>query len=113
MGCAPSIHISDSRVVYHSNKDPEDSNSSQQGNPVPGLFIKSSNTTSYKLRTNLTKKDSRDNMEAESRTKRSSVKVNGGEKKKKNPHKKTHTKLGALWKSGDLVVVGGMMGRTS
>ncbi|KAK9394008.1 high affinity cAMP-specific and IBMX-insensitive 3-cyclic phosphodiesterase 8A [Crotalus adamanteus] len=77
MGCAPSIHISDSRVVYHSNKDPEDSNSSQQGNPVPGLFIKSSNTTSYKLRTNLTKKDSRDNMEAESRTKRSSVK-NGG-----------------------------------
>uniref|UniRef100_A0A670Y7U4 PDE8-like REC N-terminal domain-containing protein n=1 Tax=Pseudonaja textilis TaxID=8673 RepID=A0A670Y7U4_PSETE len=74
MGCAPSIHISDSRVVYHSNKDPEDSNSSQQ---VSGLFIKSSNTTSYKLRTNLTKKDSRDNMEAESRTKRSSVKAVG------------------------------------
>ncbi|XP_026532920.1 high affinity cAMP-specific and IBMX-insensitive 3',5'-cyclic phosphodiesterase 8A [Notechis scutatus] len=74
MGCAPSIHISDSRVVYHSNKDPEDSNSSQQ---VSGLFIKSSNTTSYKLRTNVTKKDSRDNMEAESRTKRSSVKAVG------------------------------------
>ncbi|XP_032088522.1 high affinity cAMP-specific and IBMX-insensitive 3',5'-cyclic phosphodiesterase 8A-like [Thamnophis elegans] len=77
MGCAPSIHISDSRVVYHSNKDPEDSNSSQQGNSVPGLFIKSSNNTSYKLRANLTKKDSRDNMEADSRTKRSSVKAVG------------------------------------
>ncbi|XP_073424613.1 high affinity cAMP-specific and IBMX-insensitive 3',5'-cyclic phosphodiesterase 8A isoform X2 [Dendrobates tinctorius] len=54
MGCAPSIHISDSRVVYHSGKESDDSNSphqtntvlSPQGNPVPGLFIKSSNTSS-------------------------------------------------------------------
>ncbi|XP_030313301.1 high affinity cAMP-specific and IBMX-insensitive 3',5'-cyclic phosphodiesterase 8A isoform X2 [Calypte anna] len=54
MGCAPSIHISDSRVVYHSSKESEECNSphqtnttmsqQQQGNPVPGLFIKSSNT---------------------------------------------------------------------
>ncbi|XP_018432210.1 PREDICTED: high affinity cAMP-specific and IBMX-insensitive 3',5'-cyclic phosphodiesterase 8A isoform X3 [Nanorana parkeri] len=55
MGCAPSIHISDSRVVYHSGKESEDSNSphqtntlSQQTNSVPGLFIKSSNTSTYK-----------------------------------------------------------------
>ncbi|KAG8575564.1 hypothetical protein GDO81_009599 [Engystomops pustulosus] len=54
MGCAPSIHISDSRVVYHSGKESDDSNSphqtntvlSQQSNSVPGLFIKSSNTSS-------------------------------------------------------------------
>ncbi|CAI5792834.1 Hypothetical predicted protein [Podarcis lilfordi] len=82
MGCAPSIHISDSRVVYHSSKETEDSNSSsqqqqqqQQGNPVSGLFIKSSNTSAYKLRTNPSKKDKQDNMEGESRTSRSSVKV--------------------------------------
>ncbi|XP_053573406.1 high affinity cAMP-specific and IBMX-insensitive 3',5'-cyclic phosphodiesterase 8A isoform X2 [Bombina bombina] len=57
MGCAPSIHISDSRVVYHSGKESEDSNSphqtntlslQQQGNSVPGLFIKSSHTSTYK-----------------------------------------------------------------
>ncbi|XP_014799907.1 PREDICTED: high affinity cAMP-specific and IBMX-insensitive 3',5'-cyclic phosphodiesterase 8A isoform X2 [Calidris pugnax] len=58
MGCAPSIHISDSRVVYHSSKESEECNSphqtnttmsqQQQGNPVPGLFIKSSNTSTYK-----------------------------------------------------------------
>ncbi|XP_068131473.1 high affinity cAMP-specific and IBMX-insensitive 3',5'-cyclic phosphodiesterase 8A isoform X2 [Hyperolius riggenbachi] len=55
MGCAPSIHISDSRVVYHSGKESDDSNSphqtntlSQQTNSVPGLFIKSSNTSTYK-----------------------------------------------------------------
>ncbi|XP_069622180.1 high affinity cAMP-specific and IBMX-insensitive 3',5'-cyclic phosphodiesterase 8A isoform X1 [Ranitomeya imitator] len=54
MGCAPSIHISDSRVVYHSGKDSDDSGSPQQtsaapppqGNSVPGL--KSSNTSAYK-----------------------------------------------------------------
>ncbi|XP_077119770.1 high affinity cAMP-specific and IBMX-insensitive 3',5'-cyclic phosphodiesterase 8A-like isoform X1 [Ranitomeya variabilis] len=56
MGCAPSIHISDSRVVYHSGKESDDSNSPQQtntalspqGNSVPGLFLKSSNTSTYK-----------------------------------------------------------------
>ncbi|KAM4676532.1 high affinity cAMP-specific and IBMX-insensitive 3',5'-cyclic phosphodiesterase 8A isoform 2-T2 [Discoglossus pictus] len=57
MGCAPSIHISDSRVVYHSGKESEESNSphqtntlavQQQGNSVPGLFIKSSHTSTYK-----------------------------------------------------------------
>ncbi|KAM4037123.1 high affinity cAMP-specific and IBMX-insensitive 3',5'-cyclic phosphodiesterase 8A isoform 1-T1 [Anomaloglossus baeobatrachus] len=56
MGCAPSIHISDSRVVYHSGKESDDSNSphqtntvlSPQSNSVPGLFIKSSNTSTYK-----------------------------------------------------------------
>ncbi|XP_056428159.1 high affinity cAMP-specific and IBMX-insensitive 3',5'-cyclic phosphodiesterase 8A isoform X2 [Hyla sarda] len=56
MGCAPSIHISDSRVVYHSGKESDDSNSphqtntvlSQQSNSVPGLFLKSSNTSTYK-----------------------------------------------------------------
>ncbi|KAE8617927.1 hypothetical protein XENTR_v10009226 [Xenopus tropicalis] len=55
MGCAPSIHISDSRVVYHSGKESDDSNSphqtntlAQQGNSVPGLFIKSSHTSTYK-----------------------------------------------------------------
>lgn len=80
MGCAPSIHISDSRVVYHSNKDPEDSNSSQpqQGHAVPGLFIKSSNTSAYKLRTNPSKKDKRErnrSMEVETQAGRSSLKV--------------------------------------
>ncbi|XP_030313298.1 high affinity cAMP-specific and IBMX-insensitive 3',5'-cyclic phosphodiesterase 8A isoform X1 [Calypte anna] len=86
MGCAPSIHISDSRVVYHSSKESEECNSphqtnttmsqQQQGNPVPGLFIKSSNT--YKVRTNSSKKDKRENsqsMEAETQTSRSSVKA--------------------------------------
>ncbi|XP_054858761.1 high affinity cAMP-specific and IBMX-insensitive 3',5'-cyclic phosphodiesterase 8A [Eublepharis macularius] len=82
MGCAPSIHISDSRVVYHSNKEPEDSNSSQQqqGHPVPGLFIKSSNTSTYKLRTNPSKKDKRDHsrsMEVETQASRSSIKAVG------------------------------------
>ncbi|XP_041082143.1 high affinity cAMP-specific and IBMX-insensitive 3',5'-cyclic phosphodiesterase 8A-like isoform X1 [Polyodon spathula] len=60
MGCASSIHISESRVVYHSGKESEDSNSphqtnttatpsqQEQGNPVPGLFIKSSSTSTYK-----------------------------------------------------------------
>ncbi|XP_069839638.1 high affinity cAMP-specific and IBMX-insensitive 3',5'-cyclic phosphodiesterase 8A isoform X1 [Dendropsophus ebraccatus] len=65
MGCAPSIHISDSRVVYHSGKESDDSNSphqtntvlSQQSNSVPGLFIKSSNTSTYKVRDNSSKKD--------------------------------------------------------
>lgn len=88
MGCAPSIHISDSRVVYHSSKESEECNSphqtnttmsqQQQGNPVPGLFIKSSNTSTYKVRTNSSKKDKRENsqsMEAETQTSRSSVKV--------------------------------------
>ncbi|KAL8197271.1 UNVERIFIED_CONTAM: hypothetical protein K2H54_018474 [Gekko kuhli] len=79
MGCAPSIHISDSRVVYHSNKEPEDSNSSQQqqGHPVSGLFIKSSSTSTYKLRTNPSKKDKREpnrSMEVETQAGRSSVK---------------------------------------
>ncbi|XP_009984057.1 PREDICTED: high affinity cAMP-specific and IBMX-insensitive 3',5'-cyclic phosphodiesterase 8A isoform X1 [Tauraco erythrolophus] len=85
MGCAPSIHISDSRVVYHSSKESEECNSphqtnttmsqQQQGNPVPGLFIKSSNTSTYKVRTNSSKKDKRENsqsMEAETQTSRSS-----------------------------------------
>ncbi|XP_010570222.1 PREDICTED: high affinity cAMP-specific and IBMX-insensitive 3',5'-cyclic phosphodiesterase 8A [Haliaeetus leucocephalus] len=88
MGCAPSIHISDSRVVYHSSKESEECNSphqtnttmsqQQQGNPVPGLFIKSSNTSTYKVRTNTSKKDKRENsqsMEAETQTSRSSVKA--------------------------------------
>ncbi|XP_072255208.1 high affinity cAMP-specific and IBMX-insensitive 3',5'-cyclic phosphodiesterase 8A [Pyxicephalus adspersus] len=85
MGCAPSIHISDSRVVYHSGKESEDSNSphqtnalSQQTNSVPGLFIKSSNTSTYKVRANSSKKDRRENsqiMEAEIHTSRSSVKA--------------------------------------
>ncbi|KAM9637803.1 high affinity cAMP-specific and IBMX-insensitive 3',5'-cyclic phosphodiesterase 8A isoform 1-T2 [Morphnus guianensis] len=88
MGCAPSIHISDSRVVYHSSKESEERNSphqtnttmsqQQQGNPVPGLFIKSSNTSTYKVRTNSSKKDKRENsqsMEAETQTSRSSVKA--------------------------------------
>ncbi|XP_019475014.1 high affinity cAMP-specific and IBMX-insensitive 3',5'-cyclic phosphodiesterase 8A isoform X1 [Meleagris gallopavo] len=87
MGCAPSIHISDSRVVYHSSKESEECHSphqtnttmsqQQQGNPVPGLFIKSSNTSTYKVRTNSSKKDKRENsqsMEAETQTSRSSVK---------------------------------------
>uniref|UniRef100_A0A8C6ZZ46 Phosphodiesterase n=1 Tax=Nothoprocta perdicaria TaxID=30464 RepID=A0A8C6ZZ46_NOTPE len=93
MGCAPSIHISDSRVVYHSSKESEECNSphqtnttmsqQQQGNPVPGLFIKSSNTSTYKVRTNSSKKDKRENsqsMEAETQTSRSSVKVKKGAK---------------------------------
>ncbi|XP_040536232.1 high affinity cAMP-specific and IBMX-insensitive 3',5'-cyclic phosphodiesterase 8A isoform X1 [Gallus gallus] len=88
MGCAPSIHISDSRVVYHSSKESEECHSphqtnttmsqQQQGNPVPGLFIKSSNTSTYKVRTNSSKKDKRENsqsMEAETQTSRSSVKT--------------------------------------
>uniref|UniRef100_A0A8C3M1L3 Phosphodiesterase n=1 Tax=Chrysolophus pictus TaxID=9089 RepID=A0A8C3M1L3_CHRPC len=87
MGCAPSIHISDSRVVYHSSKESEECHSphqtnttmsqQQQGNPVPGLFIKSSNTSTYKVRTNSSKKDKRENsqsMETETQTSRSSVK---------------------------------------
>ncbi|XP_042731529.1 high affinity cAMP-specific and IBMX-insensitive 3',5'-cyclic phosphodiesterase 8A-like isoform X1 [Tympanuchus pallidicinctus] len=87
MGCAPSIHISDSRVVYHSSKESEECHSphqtnttmsqQQQGNPVPGLFIKSSNTSTYKVRTNSSKKDKRENsqsMEAETQTSRSSFK---------------------------------------
>lgn len=90
MGCAPSIHISDSRVVYHSSKESEECHSphqtnttmsqQQQGNPVPGLFIKSSNTSTYKVRTNSSKKDKRENsqsMEAETQTSRSSFKVKG------------------------------------
>ncbi|XP_075753261.1 high affinity cAMP-specific and IBMX-insensitive 3',5'-cyclic phosphodiesterase 8A isoform X2 [Pelodiscus sinensis] len=58
MGCAPSIHISENRVVYHSSKESEESNSphqtnttmsqQQHGNSVPGLFIKSSNASTYK-----------------------------------------------------------------
>ncbi|XP_068131471.1 high affinity cAMP-specific and IBMX-insensitive 3',5'-cyclic phosphodiesterase 8A isoform X1 [Hyperolius riggenbachi] len=85
MGCAPSIHISDSRVVYHSGKESDDSNSphqtntlSQQTNSVPGLFIKSSNTSTYKVRANSAKKDRRENkqsMETEIHTSRSSVKA--------------------------------------
>ncbi|XP_053573405.1 high affinity cAMP-specific and IBMX-insensitive 3',5'-cyclic phosphodiesterase 8A isoform X1 [Bombina bombina] len=87
MGCAPSIHISDSRVVYHSGKESEDSNSphqtntlslQQQGNSVPGLFIKSSHTSTYKVRANSSKKDKRESsqsMEAEGHTSRSSVKA--------------------------------------
>ncbi|XP_073424612.1 high affinity cAMP-specific and IBMX-insensitive 3',5'-cyclic phosphodiesterase 8A isoform X1 [Dendrobates tinctorius] len=81
MGCAPSIHISDSRVVYHSGKESDDSNSphqtntvlSPQGNPVPGLFIKSSNTSStYKVRA---KREASQSMEAEIPSSRSSVKA--------------------------------------
>ncbi|XP_063782051.1 high affinity cAMP-specific and IBMX-insensitive 3',5'-cyclic phosphodiesterase 8A isoform X1 [Pseudophryne corroboree] len=86
MGCAPSIHISDSRVVYHSGKESDDSNSphqtnalsQQQGNSVPGLFIKSSNTSTYKVRANSSKKGRREHsqsMEAEVHTSRSSVKA--------------------------------------
>uniref|UniRef100_A0A5F8HHP7 Phosphodiesterase n=1 Tax=Monodelphis domestica TaxID=13616 RepID=A0A5F8HHP7_MONDO len=87
MGCAPSIHISDSRVVYHSGKESEDSTSPNQtnttmsqqlqnSNPVPGLFIKSPNTSTYKVRTNASKKDRRENsMEAETQTSRSSIKA--------------------------------------
>nr|XP_060611879.1 high affinity cAMP-specific and IBMX-insensitive 3',5'-cyclic phosphodiesterase 8A-like [Anolis sagrei ordinatus] len=81
MGCAPSIHISDSRVVYHSSKEAavaEDSNSSQAlpqpqppptpGNAVPGLFIKSSSSSAYKLRSKPSKKGAkRGRMEAEPR----------------------------------------------
>ncbi|XP_067327529.1 high affinity cAMP-specific and IBMX-insensitive 3',5'-cyclic phosphodiesterase 8A isoform X2 [Anolis sagrei] len=82
MGCAPSIHISDSRVVYHSTKEAaaaaEDSNSSQAlpqpqppptpGNAVPGLFIKSSSSSAYKLRSKPSKKGAkRGRMEAEPR----------------------------------------------
>ncbi|XP_077327134.1 high affinity cAMP-specific and IBMX-insensitive 3',5'-cyclic phosphodiesterase 8A isoform X1 [Lithobates pipiens] len=55
MGCAPSIHISDSRVVYHSGKESDESphqtnTLSQQHNHSvpPGLFIKSSHTSTYK-----------------------------------------------------------------
>lgn len=55
MGCAPSIHISDSRVVYHSSKESDESphqtnTLSQQHNHSvpPGLFIKSSHTSTYK-----------------------------------------------------------------
>ncbi|XP_074862391.1 high affinity cAMP-specific and IBMX-insensitive 3',5'-cyclic phosphodiesterase 8A isoform X2 [Carettochelys insculpta] len=87
MGCAPSIHISDSRVVYHSSKESEESNSphqanatmsQQQGNSIPGLFIKSSNASTYKVRTNSSKKDKRENsqsMEPEVQTSRSSLKA--------------------------------------
>ncbi|XP_040198517.1 high affinity cAMP-specific and IBMX-insensitive 3',5'-cyclic phosphodiesterase 8A isoform X1 [Rana temporaria] len=55
MGCAPSIHISDSRVVYHSGKESDESPNqtntlSQQHNHSvpPGLFIKASHTSTYK-----------------------------------------------------------------
>ncbi|XP_073509209.1 high affinity cAMP-specific and IBMX-insensitive 3',5'-cyclic phosphodiesterase 8A isoform X1 [Phyllobates terribilis] len=86
MGCAPSIHISDSRVVYHSGKESDDSNSphqtntvlSPQSNSVPGLFIKSSNTSTYKVRANASKKARRassQSMEAEVPSSRSSVKA--------------------------------------
>ncbi|XP_027707882.1 high affinity cAMP-specific and IBMX-insensitive 3',5'-cyclic phosphodiesterase 8A isoform X2 [Vombatus ursinus] len=87
MGCAPSIHISDSRVVYHSGKECEDSISPNQSNttmsqqlqnsnPMPGLFIKSSNTSTYKMRTNASKKDRQENsMETETQTSRSSIKA--------------------------------------
>ncbi|XP_077119772.1 high affinity cAMP-specific and IBMX-insensitive 3',5'-cyclic phosphodiesterase 8A-like isoform X2 [Ranitomeya variabilis] len=69
MGCAPSIHISDSRVVYHSGKESDDSNSPQQtntalspqGNSVPGLFLKSSNTSTYKVLLVFAKEDSQSN----------------------------------------------------
>ncbi|XP_062819298.1 high affinity cAMP-specific and IBMX-insensitive 3',5'-cyclic phosphodiesterase 8A isoform X2 [Anolis carolinensis] len=74
MGCAPSIHISDSRVVYHSGKEAEDSNSSQAGQqqqqppPPTGLFIKSSSSSAYKLRSKPSKKGGkRGRMEAEPR----------------------------------------------
>ncbi|KAM9064978.1 high affinity cAMP-specific and IBMX-insensitive 3',5'-cyclic phosphodiesterase 8A isoform X1 [Sarcophilus harrisii] len=88
MGCAPSIHISDSRVVYHTGKESEDSpppNQSnlttmsqqlQNSNPMPGLFIKSPNTSTYKVRTNASKKDKKENsMEAETQGGRSSKTV--------------------------------------
>ncbi|XP_074090051.1 high affinity cAMP-specific and IBMX-insensitive 3',5'-cyclic phosphodiesterase 8A isoform X3 [Macrotis lagotis] len=87
MGCAPSIHISDSRVVYHSGKESEDSTSPNQSNaimaqqlqnsnPMPGLFIKSANTSTFKVRTNASKKDKQENsMEAETQTSRSSIKA--------------------------------------
>ncbi|XP_072475841.1 high affinity cAMP-specific and IBMX-insensitive 3',5'-cyclic phosphodiesterase 8A isoform X1 [Notamacropus eugenii] len=87
MGCAPSIHISDSRVVYHSGKESEDSISPNQSNttmsqqlqnsnPMPGLFIKSPNTSTYKVRTNASKKDRQENsMETETQTSRSSIKA--------------------------------------
>ncbi|XP_036590804.1 high affinity cAMP-specific and IBMX-insensitive 3',5'-cyclic phosphodiesterase 8A isoform X2 [Trichosurus vulpecula] len=87
MGCAPSIHISDSRVVYHSGKESEDSISPNQSNttmsqqlqnsnPMPGLFIKSPNTSTYKVRTNASKKDRQENsMETETQSSRSSIKA--------------------------------------
>ncbi|XP_056428157.1 high affinity cAMP-specific and IBMX-insensitive 3',5'-cyclic phosphodiesterase 8A isoform X1 [Hyla sarda] len=84
MGCAPSIHISDSRVVYHSGKESDDSNSphqtntvlSQQSNSVPGLFLKSSNTSTYKVRANSSRKDRREQSQSmEVPSSRSSVKA--------------------------------------
>lgn len=88
MGCVPSTNLSDSRVICHSSSESEECNSphqtnttvsqQQQGNPVPGLFIKCYNTSTYEARTNSSKKNKRENsqsMEAEVETSRSSVKV--------------------------------------
>lgn len=87
MGCVPSTNLSDSRVICHSSNESEEYNfphqtnttmSQQQGNPVPGLFIKCYNTSTYEARTNSSKKDKRENsqsMEAEAQTGRSNVKV--------------------------------------
>ncbi|XP_064524957.1 high affinity cAMP-specific and IBMX-insensitive 3',5'-cyclic phosphodiesterase 8A isoform X1 [Pseudopipra pipra] len=88
MGCVPSTNLSDSRVICHSSNESEECNfphqtnttmsQQQQGNPVPGLFIKCYNTSTYEARTNSSKKDKRENsqsMEAEAQTGRSSVKA--------------------------------------
>ncbi|KAJ1180392.1 hypothetical protein NDU88_005613 [Pleurodeles waltl] len=74
MGCAPSIHISDSRVVYHSGKDSEDSAAPrEQDNQAPGAPVKP--TSTYKLRTPSYKKGRGESMEADTRISGSSVKV--------------------------------------
>ncbi|KAF4792908.1 hypothetical protein TURU_117328 [Turdus rufiventris] len=88
MGCVPSTNLSDSRVICHSSNESEEYNfphqtnttmsQQQQGNPVPGLFIKCYNTSTYEARTNSSKKDKRENsqsMEAEAQTGRSNVKI--------------------------------------
>lgn len=88
MGCVPSTNLSDSRVICHSSNESEEYNfphqtnttmsQQQQGNPVPGLFIKCYNTSTYEARTNSSKKDKRENsqsMEAEAQTGRANVKV--------------------------------------
>ncbi|XP_078540874.1 high affinity cAMP-specific and IBMX-insensitive 3',5'-cyclic phosphodiesterase 8A isoform X1 [Lissotriton helveticus] len=74
MGCAPSIHISDSRVVYHSGKESEDSATPrEQDNQAPGAPVKS--TSTYKLRAPSYKKDRGESMEADTRISGSSVKA--------------------------------------
>ncbi|XP_058667748.1 high affinity cAMP-specific and IBMX-insensitive 3',5'-cyclic phosphodiesterase 8A isoform X2 [Ammospiza caudacuta] len=88
MGCVPSTNLSDSRVICHSSNESEEYNfphqtnttmsQQQQGDPVPGLFIKCYNTSTYETRTNSSKKDKRENsqsMEAEAQTGRPNAKA--------------------------------------